>query len=222
MSVDWEGRWAVGRIGFHNDQVNPHLATYAAKFAGPRVFVPLCGKTKDLGFLVDQGFAPVGIELVPLAVEQLFAEHGPSPEGVQAESVEVRAGLKRFRGGGLEVFVGDFFDLDLGQTEHGMADAVWDRAALIAIDPADRPRYVERLHAQLKPGGQVLLCTLDYDQAKMEGPPFSLSDDQVEELFESRFDRERLHRGPASLPPRGAGIHVEESVWRLVPKTAPD
>ena len=96
-------------------------------------------------------------------------------------------------------------------------DAVWDRAALIAIPIEDRERYVAHLSKQLKDGGRVLLVTLDYDQALMEGPPFALTDDQVEALFTDGWTRERLLRGPASLPPRAAerGVTAEESVWLI-------
>ncbi|NNG13294.1 MAG: thiopurine S-methyltransferase, partial [Halobacteria archaeon] len=74
----WHERWQANQIGFHQDEINPYLVRYWPELeigmAG-RVLVPLCGKTRDMIWLRDQGFSVVGIEVSPIAVEAFFAEN---------------------------------------------------------------------------------------------------------------------------------------------------
>ena len=64
---------------------------------------------------------------------------------------------------------------------------MWDRAALIAVNPPARSLYVDVLKAVLKPGGKILLSTLDRaagtKEARQKGPPFSLPEAEVKRLF---------------------------------------
>jgi len=203
VRTHWHDRWDEGRIGFHREDVNPHLVRFASRLPKGRVYVPLAGKTHDLWFLAEQGFEPTGVEFVPRAVEQFFAEAGVTPSRSEGDA---------WVGGGVTVTVGDFFT-----TTHPPFDAVWDRAALIAIEPERRPEYVRQLASQMRSGAALLLVSLDYDPSRMDGPPFALTDAQVRELFATDFDAERLLREPADLPPRAreAGITGEESIWLL-------
>ncbi|PVV15691.1 MAG: thiopurine S-methyltransferase, partial [gamma proteobacterium symbiont of Ctena orbiculata] len=40
---------------------------------------------------------------------------------------------------------------------------------------------------------KVLLITMEYPQGEMDGPPFSVSDDEVRALFKQRFSIQHLH-----------------------------
>src|SRR3569623_1038336 len=74
----WQARWDEGRIGFHQDDVNPYLRRYWPGMNIPvdnAVFVPLCGKSKDMLRLRAQGHAVMGVEVVARAVEAFFAEN---------------------------------------------------------------------------------------------------------------------------------------------------
>ena len=47
----WHERWQQNEIGFHSDVINEYLQQYWPKYniaLNSRVFVPLCGKSKDL------------------------------------------------------------------------------------------------------------------------------------------------------------------------------
>ena len=78
MDTDyWRERWARSETGFHQKEINPHLQRFwsALNLApGSRVFVPLCGKSRDMLWLRGQGHEVVGVEISPLAVEAFFAE----------------------------------------------------------------------------------------------------------------------------------------------------
>ena len=112
--------------------------------------------------------------LSPLAVAQLFDELGLAPEVAPAGP------LTRFAAPGIEVFAGDIFELT--PEKLGPVAAVYDRAALIALPPALRPRYADHL-AALAPGAPQLLITLEYDQSLMDGPPFSVGAEEVRRLY---------------------------------------
>jgi len=187
MAEDWDLRWQQGRIGFHIDSVHPDLIEYGDRLlaGGPhRVFVPLCGKTHDLAWLVERGHEVVGVELVESAVRALHEEQGIEAEVAREEPFTV------YRSAGLTVFVGDFFAL--GREHVGAIDRVWDRASLIALPPSARPGYVEHLRALAGDRWSMLLNVLDYDQSVMDGPPWSVGDDEVRGRY-GDLDLERLH-----------------------------
>ena len=72
----WRDRWQQNRIEFHQDAVSPYLQRFLAELKlapGARVFVPLCGKSKDMLWLSAQGYGVFGVEVSPLAVAAFFS-----------------------------------------------------------------------------------------------------------------------------------------------------
>lgn len=209
----WHQRWQDDRIGFHLGQVNPYLVKYwptLGLHAGSRVFVPLCGKSLDMLWLAEQGHEVVGVEISPIAVRAFFEENRLDPEISQQGAFEIWAVDQ------ITILLGDFFELTPGQL--GEVEAVYDRASLIAL-PADmRAEYVEHLNA-LCPAVPRLLITLDYDQSRMTGPPFAVSDEEVRELYADRSSLVRLAAEDvlADNPRfREQGLdRMVESVWRM-------
>ncbi len=185
----WHERWRTGQIGFHAPDYHPALlATWPGLglASGSRVFVPLCGRSLDMVWLAARGHEVVGIELSPLAVADFFAHEKLTPQ------VERRGALERWRAGRYELLCGDFFEL--GHEALGDIAAWYDRAALVALPLDLRRRYVERMAALLPCGARGLLVTVDYDQARMDGPPFSVPPVEVEALHAGAFDVAPLTR----------------------------
>ena len=182
----WHNRWENNLTGFHLNEVNPHLkANWSVLNLKPeaRVFVPLCGKSLDLIWLAEQGHQIVGIELSHLAVEAFFSENQLKVERHQIGSLELWQSEK------ISLFCGDFFDLT---TEIlGQVDAVYDRASLIALPPAMRQDYAAKM-TELAQSAPKLLVTLEYDQSKMDGPPFSVSEDEVRALYQAKYQVKQL------------------------------
>jgi thiopurine S-methyltransferase len=135
-------------------------------------------------WLEEQGYSVVGIELSRLAIEAFFHENALTPE------VHEEGRYSRYVHGNIELVCADF--LSLSAEDIGKIDAFFDRAALIALTPAQRSGYAAQL-AQLLPGDTPgLLITLDYQQHEMSGPPFAVSHDEVCQLFESCCTIEHL------------------------------
>ncbi len=185
----WHARWKAGRIGFHQERTTPLLARHWPSLdllPGSRVFVPLAGKSLDLAWLAAQGHRVFGVELSRLAVEQFFMDNDRQPS-----IRETRLGT-HFSAGRIELVVGDVFDFDAA----ALADcaAVFDRAALIALPPEMRQRYVDAVYAALPVGCRGLLVTLAYPQDEKRGPPFSVDDDEVRSRFAAHWRVEQLER----------------------------
>jgi thiopurine S-methyltransferase len=174
----WHERWAINQIGFNQASVNLHLLRQWPELTampGERVLVPLCGKSIDMIWLVNQGFHVVGAELSEIAVAGFFSENG-----LQA-TIEERGAFKVYRAEGCEIWCGDFFSLN--PDDVGDCTAFYDRAALIALPPEVRWRYVKQLNHLLSKDACGLLVTLDYDQSLIAGPPFSVDEDEVLQLL---------------------------------------
>jgi thiopurine S-methyltransferase len=174
----WHQRWQENRIGFHQDRPSPLLETHWDALQlppGSRVFVPLCGKSLDMVWLAARGHRVLGVELSQLAVDQFFSEHGLVPEVHESSH-----GLHHVAGA-IEIIRGDAFALDV-EALSGCA-GLFDRAALIALPPALRARYVTELHARLPADCRGLLVTLEYPQHEKSGPPFAVHEVEVRRLY---------------------------------------
>jgi thiopurine S-methyltransferase len=173
----WRARWREGRIGFHEGKPNAHLAQHVGRLgAGRRVLVPLCGKAEDLAFLAASGHSVIGVELVEDAVRAFFADRGATP------AVSRRGAFTAYEAGAITLLAGDVFATTRGLL--GGVDALYDRAALIALPPELRDRYVRHLRALLPAGAPGLVITFEYDQAVMEGPPFSVTEAELRARYD--------------------------------------
>jgi thiopurine S-methyltransferase len=184
----WHERWARGEIGFHQHDFNAHMQAFVGRLSrgpGGHILVPLCGKSRDLIWLMRRGYRVTGVEISEKAVIDFFAENGLTPD---TSSI---AGGRLFSTASLEILCTDFFALEPGQLPR--IDAVYDRAALVALPPGMRERYANRLTALVEPGVRTLLVTLDYPQHEMRGPPFSVPPAEVYALFGETCQIETLH-----------------------------
>lgn len=172
----WIDRWREGKIGFHEGQPNALLVRFAARLgAGTRVLVPLCGKTVDLAYLAAHGHTVVGIELVEDAVRAFFSEHQLVPR------VTRTGPLAAYSAGAITLIAGDVFHV--GAAHVGEIGAIYDRAATIALPAELRPRYIAQLRTLAPAGTPGLLVTVDYPQDRMDGPPFSVPDAEVQGYY---------------------------------------
>ncbi len=179
----WLEQWNKGETGWHRDDVHPDLTAHWPTLGLPqhsRVLVPLCGASLDMAWLAGQGHEVIGVELSQSALEQFLARHRVR------HIVMEENGFRTFLGGRYQLWCGDFFALP--DEVFASADAVYDRASLIALPPDMRKRYAATLGDRLSPGTRILLITFTYDAAQMKGPPFSVPDDEVRALFHERFD----------------------------------
>ena len=179
MQADWLARWRDGRIGFHEGRPNELLERHIGRLAGRRrVLVPLCGKAEDLAFLAAHGHEVIGIELVEQAVREFFADHALTP------SVAPRGPLVAYTAPPVTLLGGDFFATTPDLL--GPIDALYDRAALVALPHALRPSYIRHLRTLLPAAAPGLVITYEYDQQRVNGPPFAVLEAELRALFAGR------------------------------------
>lgn len=183
----WQQRWREGHIGFHQERPTPLLLEFWPALGvapGSRVFVPLAGKSLDMAWFAAQGFRVLGAELSPLAVAQFFESQDVVPV------VQSAADGVHHLAGPIELVLGDVFELSADALAG--CDAVYDRAAIIALPPPMRARYVREVYGRLARGCRGLLVTLEYPQQQKAGPPFSVAEAEIRELFAPEWDVELL------------------------------
>lgn len=178
QSEFWHKCWQQQRIGFHQDEIHPLLPVVFSQLnwqPSNAIFAPLCGKSLDLWWLADQGKV-IGAELSELACQQFYQEQE------HAFSVSAQGDFQRFIHPAVDIWQGDYFALTSEQL--GEIGLIYDRAAFIALPSQMRIDYVRQLK-NLCPGPvSLLLLSLEYPQEEMSGPPFSVAEPEVRQLFD--------------------------------------
>ena len=204
----WQQKWERGEIGFHESDVNPFLKEHFAKLKlakGSRIFLPLCGKTLDISWLLAGGYQIVGAELSELAINELFAELGVAPR------ISNVGELLRYSAKDIDIWVGDIFAVSAEYL--GTVNAIYDRAALVALPASMRVQYTSHL-LNISGAAPQLLITYEYDQLLMDGPPFSVGKDEVEQHYRTTYQLEAVESRTVAGGMKGK-VPATETVWLL-------
>lgn len=204
----WHQKWKENNIAFHESESNPLLIKYFKELSlakGSRVFLPLCGKTLDIHWLLSNGYRVAGAELSKIAIDQLFADLGVEPKISRVDQVDHYSAIN------IDIFVGDIFDL-FGKML-GLVDAIYDRAALVALPESMRNRYTVHLKEITNKAPQLLIC-YEYDQSLMEGPPFSISNEEVNQHYSDSYDLTLMESTNLTGGIKGK-CAARENVWLL-------
>ena len=175
----WHQCWQNNTIGFHQDDVHPLLRQHFEQYIpgnNHTILVPLCGKSLDMVYLSQFGRV-IGSELSELACRDFFKEQQLKPE-ITAESDS----LTRYQVGDLSIYQGDFFTLS-GKIINSPINVIYDRAALIALPKTMRQKYVDKLTQFMTNSTKLFLISLEFPAEEMDGPPFPVSQDEINTLF---------------------------------------
>ncbi|MEI9894365.1 MAG: methyltransferase domain-containing protein [Chthoniobacter sp.] len=134
MPTDWEAQYQTNDTPWEKGAPSPGLVDFlATEPVHGRVLVPGCGFGHDVRALAATAGEVVGLDLATLAVE----------------------GARRFPPVGAERYIqGNLFALPAEM--RGAFDCVFEHTCFCAIDPSQRPAYVESVAGALKPGGKYL------------------------------------------------------------------
>lgn len=184
MSVNqyWIERWQESQIGFHLSETHPGLLrwfSHSQVLEQSKVFVPLCGKSLDMIWLLQQDCQVIGVEVSQLAVDAFMQEQTLSPKKTLLPDFSL------WHVDNLQIYCGDFFRLSANALS-GVSH-VYDRAALVALDKPLRQQYIEHLLTIIPENCSIFLITVDYDPSEMSGPPFAIPDTEVHEYFSGHF-----------------------------------
>ncbi|OEU23165.1 Thiopurine S-methyltransferase [Fragilariopsis cylindrus CCMP1102] len=180
-----------------------------------RIFVPLCGKAIDMAYLASSSSSSssslspsvqlevVGLEGIRVALEEFIQEHPnlnikpiitTNNNANDENSTHRSKKLEQFVGDNITLLKGDYFDLleeedSSSASIIGRFDYIYDRGSMVAIEPQLRTSYVKILKSLLKPGGKIILVTLERIstsnniEATKKGPPYSIDENNVREMF---------------------------------------
>ena len=185
--ANWLEFWANNETNWHSDVVTQELEKYLGLLkleSGDTVFVPLCGKSLDMIYMLNRGFSVIGVEVSEIGIKQFFHENGLDFTISQVGEFNLYSAKN------IEIYCGDFFSLT---SKHLCGvKAVFDRKSLIALDRNLRQKYVKHLNDIISLGVRILLITLHYPKHQMSGPPFSVDKSEVESLFSMAFNYQEL------------------------------
>jgi len=204
----WHYLWETDDTGWHLGDTNPFLLEFFSHLelqSDNRIFIPLCGKTVDIKWFLDKGHKVVGIELNEKAIQELFASLSLQPV------IEKIGKLMRYSAKNIDIYVGDFFELNKEVLAN--VDAVYDRGALVALPKEMRIRYASHL-INITESAPQLLINFEYDQSLLEGPPFSISKDEIEEHYHKHYEIKLLKNTKVENGPF-ADMTAYENIWLL-------
>ena len=191
----WLECWQRNEIGFHEAEIHPlllaHWSTVLSaiedQHARRNVFVPLCGKSRDMIWLMEQGHHVYGVELSAIGVEAFFSENNIAFEKSAAGE------LTKYVADQVTIFSGDIFALTGSMVPE--IKLFYDRAALVALPPGMRNAYAEKVISLLGDKANGLLISLEYAADMINPPPHSLDPEQVEQSYGHVCDCELLGQG---------------------------
>lgn len=172
----WLERWKQKEIGFHKKEVNPALLAVHHQFnltPGQTCLVPLCGKSVDLLWFARQGLKVVGVELSSFACEEFFHENKIDFKKKSVGKFEI------YYTSQIELWCGDFFEFSTSES----FDLIYDRASNIALPPEMRKAYYHHMHQFFSKKTRLCLIAVEYNQALIEGPPFSVSEEEIQKYY---------------------------------------
>ena len=117
----------------------------------------------------------------------------------------------RYRAENLDILAGDFFDVSAESL--GPISAIYDRAALVALPASMRKEYSSHL-MNITDAAPQLLITYEYNQLLMDGPPFSVNEDEVKQLYGAAY---RLNSAGSKIIAGGlkGKVASTENAWLL-------
>jgi thiopurine S-methyltransferase len=183
----WHNAWEKEKQGWQQSTANTHLQSFWKEFdqgeQNSKVFVPLCGQSLDMLWLLEQGHSVIGVELNRGSIERFYHQH-QIPHQVSECGT-----FTTFDADQLSILTGDFFDLEAKHLDG--VSLIYDRAALIALPPDMRVDYAQKIKDITVRGQRIFLISMEYNISEMSGPPFSVSDEEIYNLFSANFEIEK-------------------------------
>ncbi|XP_030847535.1 probable thiopurine S-methyltransferase isoform X1 [Strongylocentrotus purpuratus] len=165
VEQEWAAAWYDGDCKDANREVSKWLKEHSDKLTGGkancRILVPMCGATRDLQWLIDEGHEVIGLELVDKALHLFLDRHRIKYTTSQVPSVNDGKCYKS-KDKKLALYRCNIFEMDMSLI--GKVDCVWDCGAMTDIPPAERKEYAEILLSVLKPGGRILAETFTFGE----------------------------------------------------------
>ncbi len=178
----WENRYIEGTTGWDLGQAAPPFVSLLDSAAAPKpgkIAVLGSGSGYDAFLFAQRGFEVMGFDFAPSAVAsatQLAQNKGLAAQFLQRNIFDLSAEFPHY------------------------FDYVLEHTCFCAIDPGDRPAYVELVKSLLKPSGELI--ALFWAHNRPGGPPFGTTEAEIRQYFEPDFKINSLVLVNNSVPQR--------------------
>lgn len=215
----WQSRWRKGNTGFHMENGYSGLREQWKTLPitnSPAILVPLSGKSEDMRWIAEQGGNVIGVEISEIAAQQFFNNLNKTPK------ITSFASFKIYASENISIWCGDF--LKLPDRKMPVFDLIYDKAALVALPSRMRQNYVKKIISLTGQHTSILLHGFSYNQHEMNGPPFSVPENEVKTLYGDEFFLTILQRNFINtekyqkFKKRGLGSHFIEYLLLLSKK----
>ncbi|OWF35528.1 probable thiopurine S-methyltransferase [Mizuhopecten yessoensis] len=194
---DWNERWGKKQTQFHMPKVHPMLSKCIDRLTDGkknlRFFVPLCGKSMDLNWLLEQGHEVVGCDCSEAGCKEVF-ERDSIPYTTEYRQ-NVKSTLLKATDRKLSLYVGDFFQLQ--RKELGEFDCVWDRGSLVAVPVKKRQEYADIILSIMTNETRYLLDCFLVNNDIFGGPPFNCTEEEVNKYIGHQCRVEKIEERDA-------------------------
>ncbi len=186
----WLDRWEVGEIRFNQPTPHRFLVKHFKALglqSQEKIFVPLCGKSVDMAWLMQQKQRVIGVEISPIAIADFLKENKLNTMQFKESSFQI------YQNKSCALYNGDLFDL----TPKHLLDikAIYDRGSLTALPPKTlRTQYVDWLKTTVPVNSKILLIVFEHGAPDVVKPPFSTPQADVNLCFNSHFSATQLEK----------------------------
>ncbi|XP_053570762.1 thiopurine S-methyltransferase isoform X2 [Bombina bombina] len=159
---DWIEKWEKRNIAFHESNIHS---------------------------VADMGHNIIGVDVCEIALKEFFEEQKIA---YVEEAVPGIPNAKVFKStsGNISLYCCSIYDIS--EKIVGKFDGIWDRGGFVAVNPCDRERYSKVMLSIMNEDCRYLLVTVEYDIKLVKGPPFYVSDADLEMLLGSLCNRKCL------------------------------
>ncbi|MEO5584343.1 MAG: SAM-dependent methyltransferase [Flavobacteriales bacterium] len=174
----WIERYATGDTRWDLGAVSTPLKDYFDQLTDKdlRILIPGGGRSYEAEYLHRLGFKEVfALDLAEAPFEDLLRRCPDFPRE--------------------HLIIGDFFQ------HEGQYDRIIEQTFFCALDPQLRPKYVERTHDLLVPGGTLTGVLFD-DPLNTDHPPYGGNAEEYRRHFGQRFQELSLASCYNSIAPR--------------------
>lgn len=136
-----------------------HITELTAGRSNLRIFVPMCGKTRDMLWLAERGHAITGAEINARYIMAFFRDAALEYE-LRSEQIKPKRNVNVYaaKGHDITLYQCDIFDYSVEVS--GQFDAIWDQSAIPVINEMGSKRlkqYTSLMQSLLKPDGRHMV-----------------------------------------------------------------
>jgi hypothetical protein len=147
------------------------LRRKARKF--PQAFVPMCGDTPVMRYLIENGYSVHGVEVSSTAMNHMLAY--------------IEGHIPKEKFGCANLYLENLFAVDIWNLLPQM-DFIYDRQGMSAVAPKERADYAFLLQRVLKPDGVLYIEAIHRPMIAQtknhkNGPPYNLDEGDIRRLF---------------------------------------